>query len=77
MHSHKRFVMGLSFETSPIEGLFIEINLYKKEWLLWCSFNPNSSNMKNQFLALSLSLEVYSLQSEYFIVLGDFNVKVK
>ena len=28
------FCHGLSFETSPIEGLFIEINLYKKEWLL-------------------------------------------
>ena len=33
--------------------------------------------MKNRFLALSLSLDVYSLQSEYFIVFGDFNVEVK
>ena len=29
----------LYFETSPIEGFLIEINLYKKKWLLCCSYS--------------------------------------
>ena len=35
----------LSFETSPVEGFFIEINLYKKKWLWCCSYNPDSNNI--------------------------------
>ena len=67
----------LPFETSPIEGLFIEISLYKKEWLLLCSHNPDSNTIKNHLSALSVSLEIYSSQYEHFIVLEDFNVEVE
>ena len=67
----------LSFETSAIEGLFVEINLYKKEWVLCCSYNTDSNNIKNHFLALSVSLDIYSSKYERFIVMGDFNVEVE
>ena len=67
---------GLSFETSPIEGFFIEINLSKKKWLLCCSYNPDSNNIKNHLSALSVSLDICSSQYEHFIVMGDFNVEV-
>ena len=30
-----------------IEGLFVEINLRKKKWLLCCSFNPKKSLISN------------------------------
>ena len=56
----------LSFETSPIEGFFIEIKLYKKKWLLCCSYNPDSNNIKNHLSALSVSLDIYSSQYEHF-----------
>ena len=62
----------LSFETSPIEGFFIEINLYKKKWLLCSSYNPNSNNIKNHLSALSVSLDIYTSQYEHFVVMGDF-----
>ena len=55
----------LSFETSPIKGFFIEINLYKKKWLLCCSYNHLS--------ALRVSLNIYSSQYKHFAVVGDFN----
>ena len=67
---------GLSFETSPIEGFFIEINLFKKKWLLCCSYNPDSNNIKNHLSALSVNLDIYFSQYEHFIVMGDFNVEV-
>ena len=55
----------LSFETSPIKGFFIEINLYKKKWLLCCSYNHLST--------LRVSLNIYSSQYKHFVVVGDFN----
>ena len=64
----------LSFETSPIEGFFIEINLWIKKILLCYSYNPDSSNIKNHLSLLSVSLDINSSQYEYFIVFGDFNV---
>ena len=67
----------LSFETSPIEGFFVEINLCKKKWLLCCSYNPETNNIKNHLPALSLSLDISSSQYEHFIVLGDVNVEVE
>ena len=35
--------------------LFIEINLYEKKWLLCCSYNPDSNNIKNHLSALNVS----------------------
>ena len=67
----------LSFETSPIKGFFIEINLYKKKWLLCCSYNPDSNNIKNHLSALSVSLDIYSSQYEHFVVIRDFDVEVE
>ena len=67
----------LSFETSPTEGFVIEINLYKKKWLLSYSYNPDSNNIKNNLSPLSVSLDIYSSQYEYFIVLRDFKLAVK
>ena len=67
----------LCFETSPMEGFFIEINLYKKKWRLFCSYNSDSNNIKNHLSRLSMSSDAYSSQYEHFIVLGDFNVEVK
>ena len=67
----------LSFETLSIEGFFIEINLYKKKWLLFCSYNLDSNNIKNHLSALSVSLKIYSSQHENCIVMGYFNVEVE
>ena len=66
----------LYFETLPIEGFYVEINLHKKKWLLSCSYNPDKDNINNHLAALSKSLDIYSSEFDHFIVLGDFNVGV-
>ena len=66
----------LSFETLPIKGFYVEINLHKKKWLLSCSYNPDKGNINNHLAALSKSLDIYSSEFDHFIVLGDFNVGV-
>ena len=30
-----------SKETLSVDGMFIELNIRKKKWLLSCSYNPN------------------------------------
>ena len=67
---------NISFETLPIEGFYVEINLHKKKWLLSCSYNPDKGNIDNHLAALSKSLDIYSSEFDHFIVLGDFNVGV-
>ena len=37
----------LSADTIPIEGLYIELNVHKRKWLLSCSYNPNKNNMNH------------------------------
>ena len=64
----------LSFETLPIEGFYVEINLHKKKWLLSGSYNPDEGNINNHLAALSKSLDIYTSKFDHFIVLGDFNV---
>ena len=53
------------------------MSLYKKEWLLLCSYNPDSNTIKNHLSVLSVCLDIYSSQYEHFIVLEDFNVEVE
>ena len=36
----------LGVEMSPTEGFYVEINLRKKKWLLFCSYNPNKNNIQ-------------------------------
>ena len=31
----------LSSESTPIGGMYIKLNLHKKNWLLYCTYNPN------------------------------------
>ena len=54
-----------SFETLPIVGFYVEINLHNK-WLLTCSYNPQKGNIKNQLQALCTSFEIYSSQFDHF-----------
>ena len=49
----------LSFEDKLIEALFIEINFWKKKWLLSCSYNPHKNNISNHLQRLRNSLDLY------------------
>ena len=50
-------------EVSPIEGIYVEINLRKQKWLIFCSYNPNKHN-------ISIHIEVLS---KSILLMGDFN----
>ena len=65
------------FRTSAAEGFFIKKSLYRKKWLLCCSYNPDSNNIKNQLSAIFVNLDIYSSQYESFINLGNFNMEVE
>ena len=53
--------------TSPIEGFFIEINLYKRKLFLCYSYSPDSNNIHNHLSALGVRLDIHSSQYEHFI----------
>ena len=41
-----------------IEGLFVEINLRKKKWLLCCSYNPKKSLISNHLKEIGNNLDL-------------------
>ena len=54
-------------------AMFIEINLYKKKWLIGNFYNPCKSMICSHLAFLSKSLDHYLQSYDNFILLGDFN----
>ena len=46
---------------ADFEGIFVEINLRKKKWLLCCSYNPHKSNITNHLKNICKTLDKLSL----------------
>ena len=67
----------ISVEKSPIEAMFIEINLRNRKWLFCCSYNPNKATTERHIEALSKSIYLNSSLYDNFIFLGDFNTTIK
>ena len=61
---------------SPVENIFIEINLRSKKWLLSCSYNPNLTLLNNHIQNISRGLDFSSSKHDNFIVLRDFNAEI-
>ena len=55
------------------EGMFIEINLKKRKWLLFGGYNPNKCLINDYLLDLSSQLDVLSSSYENIVIIGDFN----
>ena len=55
------------------EGLFIEINLKKRKWLLFGGYNPQKCTIYDYLLDLSSQLDNLSNVYENIIIIGDFN----
>ena len=60
---------------ADFEGIFVEINLRKKKWLLCCSYNPHKSNIVNHLNNICKALEKRSTTYENLILIGDCNVE--
>ena len=59
-----------------IEPLFIELNFGKKKWLLYCTYNPNRSNISSHLDLLRRSLDLHSAEYEHCTIVGNFNTEV-
>ena len=57
-----------------MEAFYIEVDLQKVKWLLYCSYNQNKNNIPAHLENLDRSLALYSLSYENYIIMGDFNV---
>ena len=58
-----------------IEGLFVEINLRKKKWLLCCSYNPKKSLISNHLREIGNNLDLLSSKFDNYLLMGDFNLE--
>ena len=56
-----------------IECFFVEINLYKKKWLIGSTYNPSKNLISNHVKVLSMFIDEHLQQYENIIIMGDFN----
>ena len=59
--------------TDNLEGIFLEINLRKKKWLLFGGYNNCKSNIRNFLRNIGPALDHHMCKLENFILLGDYN----
>ena len=67
----------LSSEANSSEGFYVEMNQYKKKWLINYSYNPEKENISKHIATVRKRLNSYSTKYEYLIVLGDLIVEVQ
>ena len=60
---------------ADFEGIFVEINLRKKKWLLCCSYNPHKSNIGNHLKNICKTLDKFSSTYNNLVLLGDFSAE--
>ena len=58
-----------------IEGIFVELNLSKKRWLLFGSYLLPSQSYQNFFHQVKKGLDMYSKFYERYMLIGDFNAE--
>ena len=63
----------LNKQNLSVEGLFIEINLRRKKWLLCCTYNPHKNLISNHLTEISKALDIYSSGYDNVMIMGDFN----
>ena len=66
----------LSVEPLPTKCLFVEINLWKRKWLICCSYNLDKDNISNHLQLIREKLDLYSLNYESIILFVYFNSEI-
>ena len=67
----------LDVKTKPIEGFYVEMNLYNDKCLINCSCSPHKNMTRNDIRVLSKKLDIYSLRYNNCIILGVFNIEME
>ena len=61
-----------------MSGRFFLLKLiYKKKWLINCSYNPHKSNIGIHLNVLTKTLDTYYGKYENAVFLGDFNAEIE
>ena len=60
-----------------IEGLFVEINLHNKKWVIFGGYNPNKAIISDFLSHVGSSLDILIRNYDNFLLLGDFNSEMK
>ena len=66
----------LSVDPLPAEYLFAEINLRKRKWFVCRSYNSHRYNIINHLQLISKKTDLYPLNYESIILVGDFNSEI-
>ena len=56
-----------------IEGLSVELNVRKKTWLIYCTYNPHKNFISTHLKEMSKTFAKFSSKYDNFILLGDLN----
>ena len=67
--------MQKTFSPDDIEGIFIELNLTKHEWLLCATYHPPNQKDDYFFNHLGKAIDIYHEIYDKFLLIGDFNEK--
>ena len=59
--------------TDNVEGVFIEVNLRKIQWLIFGTYRPLSQPVEYFFKHVGYALDAYGQTYEKFLLAGDFN----
>ena len=62
---------------NDIEAIIIEINLWKRKWLLCGSYNPHEGMISYHLQHISKLIDFYISKYDNFLLLGDYNCEVK
>ena len=58
-----------------VQWFFIELNLRRKKWLLFCSYNPKYSQISHHLKEISKDLDVLTSKYDNIILTGDFDAE--
>lgn len=61
----------LLLEPEPFEGLYIELSLRRKKWLINCSYNPHINSLPNHLAVKQKSLDIYTSHYDNKILIGE------
>ena len=60
---------------SQNRGLFVELHLQEKKWLLCCSYNQHINQISDHPKEIGGNTDVFSSNYHNLLVLGDFNIE--
>ena len=60
---------------ADFEGIFVELNLRKKKWIPFCSYNPHKRKIANHLKNICKTLKQLSATYDNLVLLRDFNAK--